>query len=114
MKLWKVAAATAAATLFASAASADECTLTSGPPTIPDGATATEAELTAVMAQIKAYQADLETYRACLNAIIDDSENYDVDARQAALDKFNESVTAEETMAAEWSATVKAYKAQSN
>jgi len=114
MKHWigRSLAAGVAATLSVAAASAADCELAATSPDIPDGATASEETLTAVMQDIKAFQAALEPYRDCLNGIIDDEDTYDVDQRQAALDKYNASVEAEEKMAADWSETVKAFKAR--
>ena len=114
LNLMRAAAIGAGAWFCIGAAQADECVLAEEAPAIPDGASATEEELQAVMGEIKAFQGALGEYRTCLNAIIDDKETYEVEARQAALDSYNASVEAEETMAAQWSETVKAFKENSD
>ncbi|MEM7358746.1 MAG: hypothetical protein AAF431_06605 [Pseudomonadota bacterium] len=91
-----------------------ECSHGEGP-IIPDGNVASQDELVAAQKAMKAFQADLVTYRECLveeeSAV--DPEAADAAEQTAAIGaKYDASVDAEEQMAAEFNAAVRAFKAR--
>ncbi|HEY8508364.1 MAG TPA: hypothetical protein VIL32_08410 [Steroidobacteraceae bacterium] len=79
-----------------------ECVLPPAPTKIPDGNTATEAEMVAAMQTLKRYDGDVNTYLKCLefeakqNRITKDDQsrkhNQAVDLLQSIANKFNEQV----------------------
>lgn len=57
----------ALASLGLSAAAQADCPFPKAPATIPDGATATEAEMLAAMKEFKAYNEEVKAFQACLD-----------------------------------------------
>ena len=82
---------------------------------IPSGSNATEPEMVKVMNKVKDYQASLGSYRSCLEEdlkkISPESEAY-AELESMMTQRFNASITEEENLAEEWSAAVRAFKAQ--
>ncbi|MEM8987540.1 MAG: hypothetical protein AAGC95_12545 [Pseudomonadota bacterium] len=100
-----------ALTLSTAVYAEETCTLGAAAPQVPDGATASEDELKAAMQSIKDFQGALSPYRDCLNAIADDADK-PLEDREAALQKFNESVDMETAVVEAWTKTVKAFNAK--
>jgi len=83
-------------------------------PSVPDGRTATEAELVATVGEIKAFQEALINYRDCLQAeeeIL--GEDMTAEQQRELVTNFNDSVDSEEAVAAEFNEAVAAFKAAS-
>lgn len=109
----------AAATLLATApAFAADCSL-SDAPEVPDGASATLEEMVAGQQAVKTFQADAQAYRACMDgemaAIKAAAEADEVDEEaaarfKAATEAYNASVAAEEALAEDFNAEIRAYK----
>ena len=65
--------------------------------TVPDGNTATEAEMKAAFADIKKYNADVESYLACMDedekklgdTVTDEQKKLHVERHNAAVDALN-------------------------
>lgn len=105
--------------VLASAASfADDCAMPTAP-TLPQGATATLEQMVEGQKAVKAYQAAVAVYRSCLDpkiaaaetAAAGDSPGPElVEALAAVNNEYNNSVTAEEEVAAKFNAELRAYK----
>jgi len=82
---------------------------------IPSGSKAAEPEMVEVMNKVKDYQASLGSYRSCLEddikKISPESEAY-AELESMMTQRFNASIAEEENLAEEWSAAVRAFKAQ--
>ena len=96
---------------------ADHCT---GPdaPTLPDGATASMDDMLAGQKAVKAFQADAIAYRGCLEGHMDKlkeaaSEGDDSAGGkyEAMTEQYNASVSAEDTLAADFNTAIRSYKA---
>ncbi|MFV3073786.1 hypothetical protein [Niveispirillum fermenti] len=74
------------------------------PPSLPDGSTATEAEMGQAVQQVKAYIAATEEYQACLTA----------EGRRGKMDidSYNKSTERMERLAAAFNRQLKAYKSR--
>jgi len=89
------------------------CELTGAPPAIPDGSTATEAELLAAQDAIKTYMAHSNEYIECLKQ--EDRQAGDTDTPEKDAERIaahNAAVDAQEKLAAEFNTQVQAWKAQ--
>lgn len=98
-------------TLLATPAVA-ECLLPDGPD-IPEGRSATQAQMVAGVGAVKAYQAALVEYRHCIDSEIDalgddDPRNKD---RKALLQLYDDSVDLEEAIATRLNSQIRDYKA---
>lgn len=109
MKLHALKLATAALLVTGSMAAHADCAYPKAPATIPNGATASEAEMIAAMTAFKNYDADVKAYGACLEQETKDRAagtaqlmqlktmqtkklNAAVDELQAKAKEFNEQV----------------------
>ena len=100
MNTVKTLLATTLATLVISLPAHGDCDLPAAPSKVPDGKTASEAEMRTSMDTVKEYNADVETYLKCLeferkqNHLTDTEEsrrrNAAVDTLQHVANKFNE------------------------
>ena len=92
-----------------------ECTYPKKDFVIPSGSNSTEPEMVKVMNKVTDYQASLGSYRSCLEEdlkkISTESEAY-AELESMMTQRFNASITEEENLAEEWSAAVRAFKAQ--
>lgn len=72
------------------------------PPTLPDGATATEAQMADAVKSVKAYIAATEEYQACLTA----------EGKRGKMDieSYNKSTERMEKLAANFNKQLKAFK----
>jgi exonuclease VII small subunit len=87
-------------------------------PVIPNGTTASLEEMIAAQTAIKTYQTGMENYRTCHEANMDalktaasEGENAAVASYEGSRKAFNDSVSQEEKVAAEFNDAIKAYKA---
>jgi len=103
--------------LLTSLTAVAECTLPEQP-TIPDGATSTMDEMVAGQKAVKAFQADAQAFRVCLDEEMDglksaatEGDKAAAEAYAAKTDAYNASVAAEEKIANEFNAQIRAYKA---
>lgn len=81
-------------------------------PIIPDGASATKADIASAFRGVKQYQADLVIFRDCLDRerlAFGDAATPDVLA--VLMQRYNATVESEEAVAAEFNMQYKAYKA---
>jgi len=104
----------ASAMMLLSTAAAAECELPAQP-ALPDGATASQEEMSVAMGAFKGYQSDLTAYRACLDeasAALGTEEDA-LEQQKALLEQYNESVDAEANLAERFNEQVRAYRAQS-
>jgi hypothetical protein len=105
--------------VFTSAASfADDCTQPNAP-TLPDGASATLEQMLVGQQAVKEYQAANSAYRECMDpkiaaaetAAAGDSPGPElVEALKVLTDSFNESVSKEEELAAQFNTELREYK----
>ncbi len=106
----------AAAAVFAlstGTAFADECVFEGTIPVMPDPATATTEDRQAALNGVRDLQASLTPYRECLNARIDNTE-LPREARQGALDAFNETVDTETAVVEAWNEFEEAWQSRNN
>jgi cyclophilin family peptidyl-prolyl cis-trans isomerase len=94
----------------ASAELISECTAPTPPP-IPDGTTATMEVMVAGQASVKEFVAAGETYLACLAQIIDNQER-SPEQRNAAITEHNRMVSGMETLANDFNAQIRTFKAR--
>ena len=87
-----------------------ECT-TPTPPPIPDGSTAALEAMVAGQAAVKEFVAAGETYLECLAKIIDDEER-PPEQRNAAIAEHNRMVSGMETLANDFNAQIRTFKAR--
>jgi peptidyl-prolyl cis-trans isomerase A (cyclophilin A)/peptidyl-prolyl cis-trans isomerase B (cyclophilin B) len=80
-------------------------------PTLPDAATATEAEMISAQRQVRAFVAAGETYLACLATIIDD-EDRAAEERNTAVSEHNRMVAELEQIAAAFNERIRAFRAR--
>ena len=87
-------------------------------PVIPNGTTASLEEMVEAQTAVKAYQTGMENYRVCheanmeaLKSTASEGENAAVESYEASRKAFNDSVSQEEEVAAEFNDAIKAYKA---
>ena len=87
-------------------------------PVIPNGASASMEEMVEAQAAVKTYQTGMENYRACheanmkaLKPAVSEGENAAVASYMGSNRAFNDSVSQEEEVAAEFNDAIKAYKA---
>jgi hypothetical protein len=80
---------------------------------IPDGATATQEEITAASTGVKKYLADLEAYTACIDAEAAalPVEQQTEEAKALHVKRYNAAVDAMEASAAAFNAQLRAFKA---
>jgi hypothetical protein len=78
---------------------------------LPDGSTATQAEMVSGQTLVRAYVTSGETYLACLGGIIDTKERSAED-RNAAVAEHNRMVGSMEQVAAAFNAQVRIFKAR--
>ena len=103
-----LAAVSVAAALGVPAAYADECVLPPAPSKVPDGASASEAEMVTAMQTLKQYNGDVDTYLKCL----------EFEAKQNRLSradeekKHNDAVDQMTKIAAKFNDQVKTFKAK--
>ena len=105
-----------AASLLTSLTTMAECTAPDQP-SLPDGASSTMDEMVAGQKAVKAFQADAQAYRACLDETIESLRSAAADGDEAAgesfaatTDAYNASVAAEEQVANDFNAQIRAYK----
>lgn len=105
-----------AAGFITSLAAAAECTPPEQP-SLPDGATSTMEEMIAGQQAVKAFQADAQAFRACIDTEIeslrpaaDDGDAMAAESFAAKTDAYNASVAAEEKVANNFNAQIRAYK----
>ena len=82
---------------------------------IPDGKTATEAEITATSATVKKYLADMEAYTTCLDAEAAalPVEQQTPEAKAMHVKRYNAAVDAMEVTANSFNEQLRAFKAAS-
>ncbi len=82
---------------------------------LPDGAKATEAEMNAASAVVKKYIADMDAYMACLDAeqTALPVEQQTLEAKALHVKRHNAAVDAEEKIATDFNAQIRAFKAAS-
>jgi len=87
-------------------------------PVIPNGTTASMEEMVAAQTAVKTYQTGMANFRACHEANMEAMKPGFAEAESAATASymgsnraFNDSVSQEEEVAAEFNAAIKAYKA---
>ncbi len=115
MKLHALKLATAAFLVTGSLAAHADCAYPKAPASIPNGSTATEAEMVAAMTAFKQYDADVKTYGACL-----EQETKDRAAGTAQLmqlktmqtKKLNAAVDELQSKAKEFNEQVRIFKAR--
>lgn len=86
-------------------------------PIIPDGNVASQDELIAAQKAMKTFQAVLGDYRSCLDemtSVIDLESEEGLTAKVANDTLYDSSVVAEEGVAEQFNAAVRAYKAKGN
>lgn len=105
-----------AASLLTSLTTMADCTAPDQP-SLPDGASSTMDEMIAGQQAVKAFQADAQAYRACLDETIESLRSAAADGDEAAgesfaatTDAYNASVAAEEQVANDFNAQIRAYK----
>ena len=105
-----------AASLLTSLTTMAECTAPDQP-SLPDGASSTMDEMIAGQKAVKTFQADAQAYRACLDETIESLRSAAADGDEAAgesfaatTDAYNASVAAEEQVANDFNAQIRAYK----
>ena len=82
---------------------------------VPDGATAHEDEMIAGQKQVKQYMANMQAYLDCIDAESTAiGEEQTDEQRGAHVQMYNAGVDAMESLAAQFNAEVKAYKASNN
>jgi hypothetical protein len=104
----------AAVFLLGASASYAGCEFTEALPVIPDGATATEAEMLATQDAIKTYQDHSNKFMECLAE--EGRQAGDTDTPEAEADRVaahNGAVDAQEKLAADFNEQIRAWKAQS-
>jgi hypothetical protein len=83
-------------------------------PTIPDGSTATEAELVNTVGLFKAYQQELVEFRDCLTEYEEELGDDITEEQNAAMvQQYNSSVDTEESLAGELNEAIQAFRAAS-
>lgn len=101
--------------LFATAANADECARPDTP-TVPDGSTASHADMVAAQQAVQGFLAEADEYRACLqeqSRAIGEAETEEQEARQAALtEAFNGTVDEMHAIGDAFNESVQAFNAQ--
>ena len=87
-------------------------------PELPDGNEATMDEMISGQQAFKGFQSDAQAYRDCVDetmgemkAAAEEGEETAVAKYAAAVEAYNGSVAAEEKLAAEFNAAIRAYKA---
>ncbi len=109
------------AMLAGSVAMADDCKLPKTPD-LPDGATATKAQMLEGQKAIKAYQSGMFDYRSCLEKVIEQAKADAAVADEASLAKaqeaynsastrFNEAIGLEQEVAGRFNTEIRKYKA---
>ncbi len=82
---------------------------------VPDGETAAEEEMIAGQKQVKQYMANMQAYLDCIDAESAAIGEEQTDEQRAAhVQMYNAGVDAMESVAAQFNAQVKAYKAGNN
>ena len=97
------AALIAAALITVPGVAAADCTLGAAPQ-LPDGATATEAEMVAAQGAVKAYLAETQEFLACLEGSSRGRGTEDVTSR------YNAATKTMEKLAADFNAQLRAFK----
>ena len=95
-----------------SEAAATNCDMPAGP-IIPDGNVASEDELVAAQKAMKMFQTSLVEFRNCLHGLelaLDPEADDLIEEKEALMVDFNSSVDAEEQIAEDFNAAVRAFK----
>ncbi len=94
---------TACLLLFTAGPAFADCTI-GEPPSIPDGSSATEAQMVEASKAVKAYMVDTEEYQACLTA----------EGKKGKLDtsSFNKSTDRMEKLADQFNRQLRAFKSR--
>jgi mannose/cellobiose epimerase-like protein (N-acyl-D-glucosamine 2-epimerase family) len=86
-------------------------------PDTPNGATATLEEMIAAQQAVKAFQTANNAYRDCLDAVMaaneagaTDGDEAATEARNGAVEAYNTAVSAEERLASEFNADIRAFR----
>jgi hypothetical protein len=117
LRILAATAAMVATAAFAMPAAAD-CAYPKSPSAIPDGATATEAEMLAGMTEFKRYDAEINAYLACLDKqtqarVSETSEPEQANQIKAVSTKrHNAAIDELQAHADEFNAQLKAYKSK--
>ena len=112
MMMWQTLLAPVAALILSSVHA--ECAIPEVV-TVPDGRTATEEEMLAGQKQVKQYMANMQAYLDCIDAEASAIGEEQTDEQRAThLQMYNAGVDALESLAAQFNAEVKAYKANHN
>lgn len=105
-----------AASFITSLTAVAECTAPDQP-ALPDGTSSTMDEMIAGQKAVKAFQADVQAFRACLDEELESLKSAAADGDEAAAelfaaktDAYNASVAAEEEVANNFNAQIRAYK----
>jgi len=103
--------------VWATSSQADDCNMPTAP-NIPDGTSSTYDEMIATQKAIKSFQSDAEVFRKCLDELMSTLREASTDGDAGAIkefnvanDRYNQSVSVEESLATEFNAAIKAYKA---
>lgn len=93
-------------------AGTDRCAEPFGP-VVPDGATASQAEMRAARAEVLAFVKDSDTYQDCLVRVMDDpKEEMKEPQKKAVLKQISANQREKEAVATAFNAALKAYKAR--
>jgi len=97
---------------------AAECALPAKVPTVPDGATATEAQMIEGSKAVKAYMAENNAYLGCLDQASSAAIAVTADDKKAAVKKtydtkYDAAVAVQEELAAKFNGALRAYKERS-
>ncbi|MEC9359978.1 MAG: hypothetical protein VX836_19170 [Pseudomonadota bacterium] len=113
----------AALFVFGSSIAGAECIKPDPTVVIPDGSTATQAEMVEAQAAFKTYDGKVKAFVDCLNAqeravLVDRADSLDKDEAQEIHERYagqvNEIVAYEEGLAERFNAQIKAYKARAS
>lgn len=110
----RLAALFAAALFLAPAAFAgtERCQAPYGP-VVPDGNTATSAEMKTAKAEVLQFIADSDQYQSCIDAVIKDpAEKMTPQQKQAALRLIDQNQQEKQEVADAYNAALRAYKAK--
>lgn len=100
----KVFSAALLASLVLAGPALADCKLDVPAPAIPSGATATEDEMKATQVSLKAYMGANQEYMSCLE--------FDSKRNSRAMDQYNEAAKSMESLAKQFNAALKEFKAR--
>ena len=93
-------------------AGTDRCQAPFGP-VVPDGATATQAQMRAARAEVLTFIKDSDTFQECLVRVMDDpKEEMKEPQKKATLKKMDANQREKEEVAAAFNTALKAFKAR--